>query len=273
MAQDALVASDIAAAAEHGVSAAAEPAGMEERTPLTEFLFDETGAAGTWDVKVCYSDIDDYNGSGSRSKSGAHSSSSQAEWRPGSPETDDKRNTAPTVQIVTLGVRVAGIEGFEADHLKAGMEAYVRVALGRSPAVQLDARCFRDPGAEELIDHTGMHPVIISRLVAAKEFPLWAGAARGQILEAVRGRERDRLRGPVTVLVFCRSGKHRAVAAAAIIKHASITVDGLNCLPVIHLGRSRCSLRCVACEPGGNEGWDDERLLALYHGADVWAAS
>ena len=187
MAQDVPVASGIAAAAEHGVSAAAEPAGMEERTPLTEFLFDETGAAGTWDVKVCYSDIDDYNGSGSRSKSGAHSSSSQAGWRPGSPETDDKRNTAPTVQIVTLGVRVAGIEGFEADHLKAGMEAYVRVALGRSPAVQLDAPCFRDPGAWELIDHTGMHPVIISRLVAAKEFPLWAGAARGQILEAVRG--------------------------------------------------------------------------------------
>ena len=139
--------------------------------------------------------------------------------------------------------------------------------------MQLDARCFTDPGRTELLDHTGMHPAIISRLVATKEFPLWAGAARGQILEAVHEHERDRLQGPVTVLVFCRSGKHRAVAAAAIIKHASITVDGLNCLPVIHLGRSRCSLRCVACEPGGDEGWDDERLLALYHGADVWAAS
>ena len=156
MAQDASVASGIAAAAEHGVSTAADLAGMEERTRLTKFLSDETGAAS--------------------------SSSSQARWSPGSLETDDKRRTAPTVQFVTLGVRVAGIEGYEGVRLKAGMEAYVRVALERSPAVQLDARCFRDPGAGELIDHTGMHPAIISRLVATKEFPLWAGAARGQIL-------------------------------------------------------------------------------------------
>ena len=247
MAQDAFVASGIAAAAEHGVSTAADLAGMEERTRLTEFLSDEAGAAS--------------------------SSSSQARWSPGSLETDDKRRTAPTVQIVTLGVRVAGIEGYEGVHLKAGMEAYVRVALERSPAVQLDARCFRDPGAGELIDHTGMHPAIISRLVATKEFPLWAGAARGQILEAVREHERDRLRGPVTVLVFCRSGKHRAVAAAAVMRHAAITVEGLNCLPVIHLGRPRCNWCCVACELRRDECWDAERLLALRHGADVWAAS
>ena len=60
MAENALVASSAAAAAEHGGSAAAEPAGTEERTPLTELTSDETGAAGTWDVKVFDSSIKDY---------------------------------------------------------------------------------------------------------------------------------------------------------------------------------------------------------------------
>ena len=60
MAENALVASSAAAAAEHGGSAAAEPAGTEERTPLTELISDETGAAGTWDLKVFDSNIKDY---------------------------------------------------------------------------------------------------------------------------------------------------------------------------------------------------------------------
>ena len=182
---------------------------------------------------------------------------------------DDKRRTAPPVQFVTLGVRIAGIERYKRVHLMAGMAAYVRVALELSLAVQLDARCFTDPGRTELLDHTGMHPEIISRLVATNVFPLWAGEARGQIHEAVHEHERDRLQGPVTVLVFCRSGKHRAIAAAEVIRHAAITVDGLNCPPVIHLGRSRCNWHCVDCEPRKNE----RRRLALRRGADVWAAN
>ena len=33
---------------------------MEERTPLKELLSDQTGAAGSWDLKVFYSDIKEY---------------------------------------------------------------------------------------------------------------------------------------------------------------------------------------------------------------------
>ena len=60
MAENVFVASSAAAAAEHGGSAAAEPAGTEDRTPLTELISDETGAAGTWDLKVFDSNIRDY---------------------------------------------------------------------------------------------------------------------------------------------------------------------------------------------------------------------
>ena len=61
MANDASAGSTAATAAEHGGSAAAELTGMEERTPLTELLSDQTGAEGSWDLTAWYSDIKDYN--------------------------------------------------------------------------------------------------------------------------------------------------------------------------------------------------------------------
>ena len=60
MADDASAVSAAATAAEHCGSAAAEHIDMEERTPLAELLSDQTGAAGSWDLKAFYSDINEY---------------------------------------------------------------------------------------------------------------------------------------------------------------------------------------------------------------------
>ncbi len=60
MAHAASAASFAGTAAEHGGSAAAELTDVEERTPLKELLSDQTGAAGSWDLKVFYSDIKEY---------------------------------------------------------------------------------------------------------------------------------------------------------------------------------------------------------------------
>ena len=60
MAENASVVSNADAAVEHGGSAAADPAGTEQRTPLTELLSDVNGAAGTWDLNVFDSDIEEY---------------------------------------------------------------------------------------------------------------------------------------------------------------------------------------------------------------------
>ena len=49
-----------ATAAEHGGSAAAELTDMEERTPLRELFSDQIGAAGSWDLKVYYSELKEY---------------------------------------------------------------------------------------------------------------------------------------------------------------------------------------------------------------------
>ena len=46
------------AAAEHGQPAAATD--MEERTPLRELFSDQIGAAGSWDLKVYYSELKEY---------------------------------------------------------------------------------------------------------------------------------------------------------------------------------------------------------------------
>ena len=60
MADDASAASLAATATEHGDSAAATLTDMEERTPLKELLSDQTGAAGSWDLKVFYSEVKEY---------------------------------------------------------------------------------------------------------------------------------------------------------------------------------------------------------------------
>ena len=60
MSNSAATASGAAAAVEHGGADAAKPSGADDRTPLSELLSDEIGAAGTWDLTVFYCDIKDY---------------------------------------------------------------------------------------------------------------------------------------------------------------------------------------------------------------------
>ena len=60
MAEITVAASGDAAAAEHGGVPAAQLTVTEDRTPLRELFSDETGAAGAWDLKVFYSQINEY---------------------------------------------------------------------------------------------------------------------------------------------------------------------------------------------------------------------
>ena len=53
----------------------------------------------------------------------------------------------------------------------------------------------------------------------------------------------------LSAVVFCRSGRHRGVAAAAILEHVISHVDGWEFLPTIHMSidvdREGC--RCKNC--------------------------
>ena len=163
--------------------------------------------------------------------------------------TDPQPLPLPRLQIVTCGVKHAGLEGLWGEVLHVGLSAFVRRWTGRRPVLQIDARVFGDP-SRDLRAHCGRHPGIIARMVHHQAFGGWLtgvfydfAAILGQWGKSVPYQD------IMFVLVYCRSGKHRAVAASEILSHVVMSVESMECLPAIH-----CTLRphychCLDCRP------------------------
>lgn len=87
--------------------------------------------------------------------------------------------------------------------------------------VLLSAHVFHDPDACEkgLNIHTGRHPRIIGALVDSDDFLRWIQEAMQKISAE---KEKAIASGNVfslSVVVFCKSGKHRSVAACIVLRH------------------------------------------------------
>ncbi len=98
--------------------------------------------------------------------------------------------------------------------------------------VFISAELFHDPGADRSITfHTGHHGEIIRRLVADQRFPRWLHDAVEQVSWGAW--QAARTNAALVIGVYCKSGKHRSVAATAVLQHclevmepwASVTVD------------------------------------------------
>ena len=115
------------------------------------------------------------------------------------------------------------------------------------PAIHLDARVFSDP-LKDLRGHTGRHYEMIERMVTHENFRTWIRDAHRTFTKVFfnwRG-------GPMlSAVVFCRSGRHRGVAAAVILEHVLSQVERWKFLPTIHMSidvdREGC--RCKNCRP------------------------
>lgn len=104
----------------------------------------------------------------------------------------------------------------------------------------VDARCFRDPGAGALKAHDGHHPDIMTRMVRHERFPQWFRDLRcnmERIARSLRG-------GPLTVAIFCRSGRHRCVAGSLMLEHVAHKV-GVPIDSIEHATLDPCS--CPEC--------------------------
>ena len=174
--------------------------------------------------------------------------------RPPRPRTRPNRVRAetptlpyPKLQILTVGVNAAGLKGFEGEALRLGLEAHAFSLVGQKPVMQLDARVFRDP-SRELCGHCGRHPDIIARLVHHSSFPTWLAAAKKEftgLLGDWGGRRA--YRSTICVLVFCRSGRHRSVAASEVLAHVAQHVLGMRCWPIEHLSLRADHCVCAVC--------------------------
>ena len=179
----------------------------------------------------------------------------------------------PKLQFVTCGVRHAGLDQYDGEHLRIGLEAFVRELLREKPALQVDARVFRDPSGE-FRDHNGRHPGIIAKMVASRRFPEWMANAHRELSTVLSAWGGRRAYEPIMfVLVFCRSGRHRAVAASEILKQVAEDVESFRCLPTVHLSLALDYCRCTSCVPNhpGRQSIDDESwYLSFAEAANIW---
>ena len=177
-----------------------------------------------------------------------------------------------TVQLITCGVgaeraglsdtrdrlrRVGFSTSFEGEQLIRGVDEYIRYyardakkfSLATKPAIHLDARIFSDPAKDDLKGHTGRHPEIIARIVAHPAFGWWIHNAHRRFIEASTNWSGGTI---LPAVVFCRSGRHRAVAASEILKGVLACVEGWEFAPTIHMtiDVERAGCTCAKCQGG-----------------------
>ena len=114
--------------------------------------------------------------------------------------------------------------------------------------MHIDMRSFRDAGRSELRDHNGRHPEIIARMVAHHKFSRWlANLHREFVTVLSEWGSRHAYTATMFMIVFCRSGRHRAVAASEILKHVAAHVELLQCLPTVHCSLDPLYCLCTSC--------------------------
>ena len=174
-----------------------------------------------------------------------------------------------TVQLITCGVGAnwAGLSdtsdrlsrfgfstSFQGEELIRGVDEYIRYYardakkfnLATKPAIHLDARIFSDPAKDDLKGHTGRHPEIIARMVAHPAYRWWIHNAHRTFIQASTNWSSGTI---LPAVVFCRSGRHRAVAASEILRGVLAWVEGWEFAPTIHMTidveRKGCT--CAKC--------------------------
>jgi len=124
----------------------------------------------------------------------------------------------------------------------------------------LDARVFSDPDGAR--DHTGRHRDIIARMVDHQNFRSWMRNAHRTLKRVFR----NWTGGPIVpVVVFCRSGRHRSVAASELLEGALLRVEGWRFAPTKHItidiDREGCL--CEDCKPDREICESIEKSIAL----------
>ena len=176
---------------------------------------------------------------------------------------------------VTASVKDARLDGRReaGGQTWAGMKAYASFLLNQMPAVVLDVRCFDDPDAGRLRQHTGMHPDIIERLLAHRRFQKWIVETVDVIMRAIGPGSRAASGAPQILLIYCNSGKHRSLACAEVLSGVLEEVGEIQCGAVERLCEwpRMCELGCTACQKGANAFYDEARskhvqsALAIYY--------
>ena len=136
----------------------------------------------------------------------------------------------------------------------------------------LDARCFIDPKADDIINHIGVHPEIIQRIIGHRHFYNYFRDAKQEWNRAVAYHNDKQPGSPLhlVVAIYCRAGKHRSVAVAECLRHVATAVEGFSVDEVCHLSKPRwnrrlCKGDCEECRTSTSE-----KEQAMMHAEQIW---
>jgi len=112
----------------------------------------------------------------------------------------------------------------------------------------VDCRVFKEPGRRELRSHIGQHPEILSGIFAGWNFHGWLKVFGYSLRKTLEGSDE------VSVAFYCKSGKHRSVAASFFCKHI-VESEGWTCAHLQHLSSANgwsncCKGTCDECKAG-----------------------
>mmetsp|Transcript_1373 Transcript_1373/g.2586 ORF Transcript_1373/g.2586 Transcript_1373/m.2586 type:complete len:435 (+) Transcript_1373:41-1345(+) len=123
----------------------------------------------------------------------------------------------------------------------------------------IDMRRFRDPNATAALkEHDGHNITIIERMVNHARFIGWLSWLKKELQDKLTEAEKAG-RTEVRVVMFCRSGQHRALAGSVILRHLAHKL-GLLCEQPQHMTARRC--RCFNCRG------DSPKLMDILN--SVW---
>ena len=130
---------------------------------------------------------------------------------------------------------------------------------GKLPAADLTFNVMGFPGPrhDRLRSHVGTHPQIIATFAATENFAEWSTQLERFVQQARRSTVSN-------VNMVCRSGNHRAVAAAEIA--ASILAE--EGFVVEHRALSKKAHACPYCVGTTQDGWREQELsraIGRYH--------
>jgi len=153
------------------------------------------------------------------------------------------------------------------------MQAVVRGRRKQSQVDMIvDARNFPDHEALQLSRHTGNHPRIISRICKNKHFVEWLREVKHRFQRAYDRKaatDADCREHLFVLATYCRMGKHRSVATAAILSHI-FQFNGWQCetehLSYSRWGKNCCKGKCSECTNTA----DPELLDALDAALVIW---
>ena len=168
------------------------------------------------------------------------------------PPSSTSTRPRPTLVITSYGVSFRG----PADR------------ISEAGHMEINVRCFHDPKCGPLKKHDGRHPLIMNRFALHREFPRTLREVRDFLCQ---NEERSSYGSELRLAICCKSGRHRSVAFAEILKRLLNKVGYPMHIRVQHETLTPCG--CRECK------WDlpeaalpdavakaDARAIAIWYG-------